>query len=177
MGELGYAAASIARITQAADVAHGAFYLHFQSRQDLFDVLLPTLGQAMMAAIGKAIAKSAGIEELERRGMQANVGYLVRHRGLYRVLYEAPEYAPKAYEAHLAALRAAYVRSLCRSRDEGEIAAFADEELETLAMMLMGARFYLMAQCWNGHRMRHLTDMELGLYARFACAGLSVARG
>ena len=172
VGEVGYAAASVARITQAAGVAHGAFYLHFEGRQALFDVLLPTLGKAMLAAIGKAVVNSAGIEELERRGAQANVDYLVRHPGLYRVLYEAPEYAPSAYEAHIAGLRAAYVRSLRRSREAREIAAFADAELETIAMLLMGARFYLMAQCWDGRRMRPLTEMELRLYTDFACAGL-----
>src|ERR1700740_3842781 len=51
VGEYGYADASITRITQRANLAHGTFYHYFASRQDIFDELLPVLGAQMMEHI------------------------------------------------------------------------------------------------------------------------------
>ncbi|MGE3594128.1 MAG: TetR/AcrR family transcriptional regulator [Dehalococcoidia bacterium] len=45
VGEEGYTAASIAKITARAGVAHGTFYSYFDDRQQLFDVLLPFVGR------------------------------------------------------------------------------------------------------------------------------------
>ena len=48
VGRLGYAEASVARITELADVAQGTFYNHFESRQELLDQLLPAIGRQMV---------------------------------------------------------------------------------------------------------------------------------
>ena len=43
IGEHGYEGASISRITDRAGLAQGTFYLYFESRQQLFDTLLPEI--------------------------------------------------------------------------------------------------------------------------------------
>ena len=48
VGRLGYAEASVARITELAEVAQGTFYNHFENRQELLDQLLPTIGLQMV---------------------------------------------------------------------------------------------------------------------------------
>src|SRR5690606_32958952 len=53
VGEVGYANASIALITQKAGVGQGTFYNYFGSRQEILDALLPSLGQDMLAHVKK----------------------------------------------------------------------------------------------------------------------------
>ena len=48
VGERGYDETSIARITERAGLAHGTFYRYFKSRQDLFDQLLPDVGNDLI---------------------------------------------------------------------------------------------------------------------------------
>ena len=51
VGKYGYAEASVARITEAAGVAQGTFYNHFENRQELLDQLLPKIGMVMVRFI------------------------------------------------------------------------------------------------------------------------------
>src|SRR5271163_1767822 len=53
VGRLGYAEASVARITELAEVAQGTFYNHFGNRQELLDQLLPTIGRQMVDFIAE----------------------------------------------------------------------------------------------------------------------------
>jgi AcrR family transcriptional regulator len=41
-GDLGFHDASIVKITEAAGVGQGTFYLYFGSKQEIFDELVPT---------------------------------------------------------------------------------------------------------------------------------------
>src|ERR1700759_5428746 len=89
IGKYGYAGCSIARVTARAKIAHGTFYLHFKSQQDLFDHVLPVLGSKMLEVIAGAIPDPRDVIDLERRGFQANFDYLTSHPYMYRVLTEA----------------------------------------------------------------------------------------
>lgn len=173
VGQHGYAGASIARITAKAGIAHGAFYLHFKSQQDLFDVLLPTVGGAMLDAISEAVRHSRDLEELEFRGIKANFDYLSRHPEIHRVMNEAELHAPRAFANHMAEMMRRYTRSLRRSLQNTPDPRFRDGELETLAAMLMGARSYLlMTYCQAGRRIRPLPDEVVATYVRFVLDGL-----
>ena len=48
VGEVGYEEAQVAAITVGAKIAHGTFYNYFESRQDLFNQLLPAIGKSML---------------------------------------------------------------------------------------------------------------------------------
>ena len=51
IAEDGYADATIDKIALRANVAKGTFYNYFDTRQDLFDQLLPNLGERMLQYI------------------------------------------------------------------------------------------------------------------------------
>lgn len=174
VGRHGYAGASIARITAEAGVAHGAFYLHFANQQALFDVLLPELGGAMLDSLTAAIRDSRSLEDIERRGLQANFAYLAEHPEIYRVMNEAELYAPTAFQQHLKEIQTRYVRSLRRSRDHGgDLRGFADAELETVAALLTGARSYLLMMfCRDGNAIRPLEPEKLQTYLDVFLNGL-----
>jgi len=177
VGKHGYAGASIARITEKAGVAHGAFYLHFKSQQDLFDILLPTIGQDMLTTISEAIHDAGSLDELERRGFHAMIDHLVRHPHLWRVTSEAELYAPKAYRQHLDAMSKRYVRSLKRSLDHDEVRDFAEDELEAVAAMLMGARHYLITRlAMTAGKPRPVDDQLAETYVKLVLHGLKPRR-
>ncbi len=177
VGKHGYAGASIARITEKAGVAHGAFYLHFRSQQDLFDILLPTIGADMLAAISEAIQDAGSLDELERRGFQAMIDYLVQHPHLWRVTTEAELYAPKAHAQHLQSMTQRYVRSLRRSLAHDEVRDFDETELEAVAAMLMGARHYLITRhAVVGGKIRAVEGSLAETYVRLVLHGLKPRR-
>ena len=178
IGKYGYGGCSIARITRRAGVAHGAFYLHFKSQQQLFDQILPTLGQVMLDAISHAIRDSTDIVELERRGLEENFAYLSKHPYMYRVMNEAELYAPNAFKAHMDEMVARYSRSLHRSLLNHEVHDFSSDDLEALAAMLMGARAYLlMLFCADKNAVKPLPPEMVDRYLRFVVHGLGVQPG
>ena len=173
IGKYGYLGCSISRVTARAKIAHGAFYLHFSSQQDLFDAVLPTLGASMLHVIGQAIQSPKDIIDLERRGFKANFDYLTDHPYMYRVLSEAELYAPAAFHQHVNAMVTGYVRSLLRSRFSHFIDSYSDEELETVATMLIGARAYLLTRYGVANNaVKPLPPGKLEAYLKFVSHGL-----
>ncbi|MDB5698810.1 MAG: transcriptional regulatory protein [Alphaproteobacteria bacterium] len=143
VGELGYERASIKRITQAAGIAEGTFYLYFESRQSLFDQLLPHFGSDMLGFVARRIAGAADIFDMEERGFRAFFEFLKDNRWFFRVLIEAEVAAPLAYAEHFRLLADGYRRALTRAIERGEIREYDSEEIETVAYVLMAARHYL----------------------------------
>ena len=71
VGRLGYAEASVARITELAEVAQGTFYNHFKNRQELLDQLLPTIGLQMIDFIAERTNAAARGAEKETERFRA----------------------------------------------------------------------------------------------------------
>jgi AcrR family transcriptional regulator len=175
VGEFGYAGCSIARVTALAGVAHGAFYLHFKSQQDLFDVLLPEVSLGMLAAISKAVRGAQTLEEMERRGMTANIEYLVQNPFAYRAMYEANHYAPKAFERHNQIIVQGYARSYRRLLGER---APSEQQIEELAAIMVGARAYIqMRFSVDGTTMKPLDEDLIERYVAFMSAGMAEVLG
>lgn len=147
IGEEGYQATTIAKVTAAAGVAQGTFYNYFEDRQALFDSLLPYVGERMTDRITEDLAGFEGNgfdREVER--FRVYCRYLRENPGFYRILYEAEVFAPKAHEAHIRRLTEGYVRALKRSMDAGDLREMDETELRTVAAILLGARAYVAMQ-------------------------------
>lgn len=173
VGEYGYADASIGRITEEADIAQGTFYLYFESRQAIFDVLLPHVGADMLLYIGNKVRGAQGYLEVEERGFRAFFEYLRLNPGFFRVLNEAEVAAPVAHAAHMKLMTLHYVRSLKQSLDNGEIKHFKESELETLAYMFMSARSYLYLCHVKGKGLGKLPDWVVQTYMKVVRNGLN----
>ena len=143
VGELGYSDAMIATITSRANVAQGTFYNYFESRQDLFDQLLPTIGREMLDFIRKFSSNAASEVDREELSFRGFFSFLQIRPEFYRILYEAEVFAPLAFRQHIEAVAAGYVRVLKRARARGELAEIDDQQLEALAYTFMGSRHYL----------------------------------
>lgn len=143
IGRYGYAGCSIARVTSKARVAHGTFYLYFSSQQELFDSILPTLGAEMLNDIAESIKDATNFIEMEARGFRANLEYSIKKPYINRVVWEAELFAPRAYRQYMDHVLNRYTASLRRSKETKTLLGFADEEMELLAIMLIGARTQL----------------------------------
>ncbi|MGB6103135.1 MAG: TetR/AcrR family transcriptional regulator [Pusillimonas sp.] len=143
VGERGYEDTSITLITQRAGVAQGTFYNHFESRQDILDQLLPRLGKEMLTYVGQCSRPGGTMLEREELGFRGFYTFLKLHPHFFRILNEAPSFAPKAYQAHIELVLDGYMRFLKRGLDNGEVKGFNEKELEVAAFVMMGARLYL----------------------------------
>jgi AcrR family transcriptional regulator len=140
IGKHGYHEASISRVTQAAGIAQGTFYLYFQSRQELFDELLPHAGKEMLQFIRDQVSGARGILDVEERGFRALFAYMAKNPGFNRVINEAEIAAPEAHRKHVQLLIRHYVESLERGIKAGQIKLFDRSELEAIAYILMSVR-------------------------------------
>jgi len=89
VGEVGYAEASISRITQAAGVAQGTFYNHFPNRQDLLDQLLPAVGIEMLEFIRRRVRHVVSRVEKEAARFRAFFDFLIEMPEFMRILNES----------------------------------------------------------------------------------------
>lgn len=143
VGKHGYANASIGRITERCGLAQGTFYLYFQSRQDLFDQLLPAVGEEMLAHIGKAVRGARDFFEIERRGLTAFFDFLGRNRGFFRILYETDAVSPDATRNHYELIVRKYRAVIARASEERQIRPLSDLEADVAIFVMIGARDYL----------------------------------
>lgn len=146
VGKFGYEGASITKITELAGIANGTFYNYFETRQDLFDQLLPTVGERLLEHIRQNVTRDSSGIERERQRMAASLEFFKENPSFMRVLNEAEVYAPKAFKQHITYFAAIFEDGLRKQMENGEIKTFGDDELKTIVYILMGARSYLMMQ-------------------------------
>lgn len=173
VGRLGYAEASVARITELAEVAQGTFYNHFENRQELLDQLLPTIGLQMIAFIHEHTKSLPSGADKETERFRAFFEFLRVVPEFLRILNEAEVFAPKGYQRHLDNIATAYVRSLKRGRDAGNVDDYTDQELEVIVHILMGARGYLSRQYAYTEGSAHaVPDYVISAYEKLLGSGL-----
>ncbi|OKO87028.1 hypothetical protein AC629_15130 [Bradyrhizobium sp. NAS80.1] len=143
VGAEGYAAATVGKITSLANVANGTFYNYFENQQDVFDQLLPFMGDLLIAHIRAQVdEKLAGVER-DRARFVAYFDFCRRNPAFLRVLNEAEVFAPNAYRRHVMAMYEGYLHALQRSAGRNEIADYSPDELSAVVFMLMGIRSYM----------------------------------
>jgi AcrR family transcriptional regulator len=143
VGQFGYAEASVARIVERAGLAQGTFYLYFDSRQDLFDQLLPEIGDEALAYIRDAVKGTKGFMAQERVAMNAFFEYAVRNPAYFRVFTEAEIAAPAAYLRYTRKRTGSFLDVVTAAWKRGEIKGYTRQELGALTQMMLAARAYL----------------------------------
>ena len=133
--DLGYHDASIVKITEAAGVAQGTFYLYFAGKQEIFDVLVEDLNTRIRHAMSTASATGKDRLDAERLGFEAFFKFTAEHPALYRVIRQAEFVSPKMLRLHYDRLAEGYVKGLTAAKEKGEIAI--DDPVVT-AWALMG---------------------------------------
>jgi AcrR family transcriptional regulator len=149
--ELGYHDASIVKITEAAGVGQGTFYLYFASKKEIFDELVLDLNARVRAAMTEAAAQGASRAERELLGFGAFFRFTAEHPALYRIIRQAEFVSPETLVVHYERLTGGYVAGLRAAMEAGEVAE-GDPEVLAWSLMgigeLVGMRWIL----WNGER-------------------------
>jgi AcrR family transcriptional regulator len=144
--EVGYVDASIVKITEAAAVGQGTFYLYFGSKQEVFDELVRDLNRRVRHAMKEASSKGTTRLEAELLGFGAYFRFTTEHPALYRIIRQAEFVSPKMLRYHYAKLSEGYVEGLRAAKESGEIGDI-DPEVTAYALMaageLLGMRWIL----------------------------------
>lgn len=173
VGLLGYTDASVARIVERAGLAQGTFYLYFESRQDLFDQLLPAMGGEALAFIRKKMGDARDFITMEERGMRAFLEYSLRNPGWFRIFTEAEVIAPVAYAKYTADRTGRFLDSLTAAWRRGEVKGYTRRELGVLTQVMLGSRAYLYQYYGKGPKgPRAVPDWVVSAYVKFIRHGI-----
>jgi AcrR family transcriptional regulator len=146
--ELGYNDASIVKITEAAGVGQGTFYLYFPGKAEIFDCLVRDLNRRVRRAMSEAAEKGETRIQAELNGFHAFFRFTAEHPALYRIIRQAEFASPETLQFHYDRLVEGYVVALKQAMDVGEIAR-RDPEVLAWALMgigeLIGMRYILWA--------------------------------
>jgi AcrR family transcriptional regulator len=149
--ELGYHDASIVKITEAAGVGQGTFYLYFSGKQQVFDEVVLDLNSRVRHAMTEASAEGTTRAERELLGFDAFFRFTAEHPALYRIIRQAEFVSPETLVTHYERLTEGYVAGLRQAMEAGEIAE-GDPEVLAWSLMgigeLVGMRWIL----WNGEQ-------------------------
>ena len=147
--ELGYHDASIVKITEAAGVGQGTFYLYFASKKEVFDEVVLDLNTRVRFAMTEAADQGTTRAERELLGFGAFFRFTAAHPALYRIIRQAEFVSPETLVIHYERLTEGYVTGLRQAMDSGEVAE-GDPEVLAWSLMgigeLVGMRWIL----WNG---------------------------
>jgi AcrR family transcriptional regulator len=147
--ELGYHDASIVKITEAAGVGQGTFYLYFASKKEVFDELVVDLNHRVRHAMTEAASQGTTRAEMERLGFAGYFRFVAEHPALYRIIRQAEFVSPAVLQLHYERLTSGYVAGLRQAMEDGQIAE-GDPELLAWALMgigeLVGMRWILWAE-------------------------------
>lgn len=178
VGLEGYAGASVGKITARARVAQGTFYNYFSSQQDLFEQLLPELGQQLLAHVRGRLAGVTEALQREEIGFNAFFEFLDRNPEFYRILNEAETFSPKAFRDHMDNMIRGYRRALRRSKAEGRLAGYREEELDVIVCILLAARNYLAYHyIYRDGTHGRLPPMVIDAYMKFVAGGVGYGAG
>ncbi len=133
--ELGYHDASVVRITEAAGVGQGTFYLYFSSKLEVFDEVVEDLNRRVRHAMIEASSAAPNRIEAERAGFAAFFRFTAEHPALYRIVRQAEFVSPGALRMHYTRIVEGYQEGLARAQAAGEI---GDIDPEVAAWALMG---------------------------------------
>jgi AcrR family transcriptional regulator len=136
-GEVGYHDASIVKITEAAGVAQGTFYLYFDSKKAVFDELVRDLNRRVRRAMKEGSSQGKTRLEAELLGFDAYFRFTAEHPALYRIIRQAEFVSPEMLEYHYERLSKGYVEALRTAVESGEVGAI-DPEVTAWALMGLG---------------------------------------
>jgi AcrR family transcriptional regulator len=147
--ELGYNDASIVKITEAAGVGQGTFYLYFPGKAEIFDELVHDLNHRVRRAMTEGAAQGGSRIESELLGFRAFFRFTAEHPALYRIIRQAEFASPETLQFHYDRIVEGYVGALEGAMDAGEIER-RDPEVLAWALMgigeLIGMRYILWAK-------------------------------
>jgi AcrR family transcriptional regulator len=147
-GEVGFHDASIVKVTEAAGVGQGTFYLYFASKKEVFDELVKDLNVRVRRAMSAGAELGTTRHEKERLGFKAFFEFTAEHPALYRIIRQAEFVSPEMLHYHYEKLSEGYVEGLRAAMAAGEIDR-GDPEIVAWALMGVGELIGMRWVIWD----------------------------
>lgn len=122
LSDYGYHDASIVKITEAAGVAQGTFYLYFSNKKEIFDAVVADLNRQVRHAMTESARGATSRLEAERLGFAGFFRFTAEHPALYRVIRQAEFVSPGALRNHYEKVAEGYIPPLLDAMETGEVA-------------------------------------------------------
>ena len=164
-GALGYHDASIVKITEAAGVGQGTFYLYFATKKDVFDELVRDLNHRVRRAMSEASAKGKTRLEAELLGFGAYFRFTAEHPALYRIIRQAEFVSPEMLQFHYEKLGGGYTEALREAKASGEVGEI-DPEVSAWALMAAGEMLGMRYILWGDGAVPKRVERELARIIR-----------
>lgn len=164
-GDVGYHDASIVKITEAAGVGQGTFYLYFATKKDVFDELVRDLNRRVRHAMKDASSRGTNRLEAELLGFGAYFRFTSDHPALYRIIRQAEFVSPEMLEYHYEKLAQGYVEGLRESIARGEVGDI-DPEVSAWALMAAGEMLGMRYILWGDGKVPKNVEDELARIIR-----------
>jgi AcrR family transcriptional regulator len=159
--EYGYHDASIVKITEAAGVGQGTFYLYFATKQDIFDELVRDLNRRIRHAMAEQSTKGGTRVEQELLGFKGYFEFAAKHPGLYRIIRQSAFVSPDIFKWHYERVSERYVAALREAVDRKELGPI-DPEVAAWALMSVGETIGLRWILWGDGEVPERVVAELG---------------
>ncbi len=164
--ELGYHDASIVKLTEAAGVGQGTFYLYFSSKKEIFDELVRDLNRRVRHSMKEASSQGTTRLESELLGFGAYFRFTVEHPGLYGIIRQAEFVSPEMLRYHYDKLSEGYIAALREAMERGETAQL-DPEVTAWALMATGEMIGMRWILWgDGKQLPANVERELARIIR-----------
>jgi AcrR family transcriptional regulator len=163
--DLGYHDASIVKITEAAGVGQGTFYLYFASKKEIFDELVRDLNRRVRHAMKEASSQGPTRLESELLGFGAYFRFTMEHPGLYGIIRQAEFVSPEMLRYHYDKLSEGYIEALREAMERGETAQL-DPEVTAWALMAAGEMIGMRWILWGDGTMPDHVEEELARIVR-----------
>jgi AcrR family transcriptional regulator len=163
--DLGYHEASIVKITEAAGVGQGTFYLYFASKKDVFDELVRDLNRRVRHAMSEASSKGKTRLESELLGFGAYFAFTAAHPALYRIIRQAEFVSPEMLQYHYDKLAGGYTDALRAAKKRGEVGDI-DPEVSAWALMAAGEMLGMRYILWGDGVVPKRVERELARIIR-----------
>ena len=163
--QLGYPEASIVKITEAAGVAQGTFYLYFSSKKEVFDELVRDLNRRVRYAMKEASSQGGKRLEAELLGFEAYFRFTQEHPGLYGIIRQAAIVSPEMLRYHYDKLSEGYIEGLREAMERGETGEL-DPEVTAWALMAAGEMLGMRWILWGDGVMPERVTNELARIVR-----------
>jgi AcrR family transcriptional regulator len=163
--ELGYHDASIVKLTEAAGVGQGTFYLYFSSKKEIFDELVRDLNRRVRHAMKEASEQGTTRVESELLGFGAYFRFTTEHPGLYGIIRQAEFVSPEMLRYHYDKLSEGYIDGLREAMERGETAQL-DPEVTAWALMAAGEMIGMRWILWGDGAMPEHVERELARIVR-----------
>ncbi len=120
-GSKGYTNTSINDIAGGADVAPGTFYIYFKDKLSLFRYLVNKLEFTLRKELSVAIKDCESRFDQEYFGFRTFFSFLNRHRGLFKIIWEAQFVDPDLFKNYYETIAISYARRIKAAQENGEI--------------------------------------------------------